>query len=1017
MIKSARTLVRTDYYIRIGHFCLTQGLFDAVHSPKYTTALMKHRRPAFTLLAFALRLLLLAALLLPSAAAPLHAQTAPANVQAIFNAMTAADRVGQLFVVTFNGSDAAADSAIAGLIRDFRIGGVLLSAANNNFRNTTPDGALADTPQQVARLTNQLQALAFDGSLPFEVSLAPQPEDLQALDTPPERGVTLPLLIGVSQDGNGYPGTSLRSGFSPLPGNMALGAGWSVSDAAAIGYVTGSELADVGVNLLLGPALDVLDNPRPDPATTLGVRSFGGNAYWVGRLGRAFIGGVHEGSAKRVATIAKHFPGQGSSDRAPENEVATIQKPAATLAEVEIAPFAAAARPGTLQDLLPGSDPPRRASTVTDGLQSTHIRYAGLQGNSENAPPISLAPQLTQELLDSPAFSDWHTTRAGVVMSDELGAPAVRRYYDPTLQSFPHRRVAQDALLAGNDLLLLARWSLDDSEATAIVNIKDTITFFQSKYTSDADFRRRVDAAVLRILTLKVRLYPELDLYSVLVDGEKLATRDLREDVGAQAARDAVTLLAPSNIELAQRLPTGPGPDDFILFISDARQVRECLSDDCPPFPLIAPTALQDIVFRLYEPSGRVAPERMASLTLAQLAAWLNPPEPAADGTPVAAVQPEQAAPSIAEPDIAALIAEADWIVFAILDNSPQAAGVAVMRQFLSEKPVSREQKRLVAIAYDAPYFLDATDIAKLTAYFAVYGHTQPLLEASMRVLFREWSPTGASPVDISALNYALSERLQPNPRQFIPMSLPDVRVQMGSNTFTAKVGDTLRVLAGPILDNNGRIVPDNTAASFKLKQRTDQFELPLGETRTLDGFAESSVVLERAGDYEVQVQSGQASGSLSLLLNILDSAQGEAQVAVATATPSPVPTETPAPTPAPTEIPAPTPVTEGDPSAGDDSNAGSRRVNAVTFALALAAVALVVLGVLRALRSRLTTRADGLRLSLWMASGGALAYLLYGLGWFPAANWLHSTLHSGGAALAALVGSLLPVLALRSKE
>ena len=78
-----------------------------------------------------------------------------------------------------------------------------------------------------------------------------------------------------------------QAGFTPLPSNMALGATWNTEDAAAAGNIVGSEMAAVGINLLLGPSLDVLDMPRPDPQTTLGVRSLGGNSFWVGRLGRA----------------------------------------------------------------------------------------------------------------------------------------------------------------------------------------------------------------------------------------------------------------------------------------------------------------------------------------------------------------------------------------------------------------------------------------------------------------------------------------------------------------------------------------------------------------------------------------------------------------------------------------------------------------------------------------------------------------------------------------------------------
>ena len=268
--------------------------------------------------------MLVCSLLLPAGAG--QAQPAPVDVQSILDAMTVADRVGQLFVVSFDGNDFASDSAIAELIRDYRIGGVAVSPANGNFRNVDPSGQPDNTPVQMARLANRLQALAFDGELSVRNALAPTTEDVQPLDVPDNRGVTLPLLVGVNQEGDGFPNSSLWSGFTPLPSAMALGATWNTQDAATVGRITGKELAQVGVNLLMGPSLDVLDRPRPDPSTSLGVRSLGGNPYWVGRLGRAYIGGVHEGSNGRVATVAKHFPGQGSSDRLPENEVPTIQK-------------------------------------------------------------------------------------------------------------------------------------------------------------------------------------------------------------------------------------------------------------------------------------------------------------------------------------------------------------------------------------------------------------------------------------------------------------------------------------------------------------------------------------------------------------------------------------------------------------------------------------------------------------------------------------------------------------------
>jgi hypothetical protein len=63
-----------------------------------------------------LLLVLVCSLLLPAGAG--QAQSTPVDVQSILDSMTVADRVGQLFVVSFDGNDFASDSAIAELIRD-----------------------------------------------------------------------------------------------------------------------------------------------------------------------------------------------------------------------------------------------------------------------------------------------------------------------------------------------------------------------------------------------------------------------------------------------------------------------------------------------------------------------------------------------------------------------------------------------------------------------------------------------------------------------------------------------------------------------------------------------------------------------------------------------------------------------------------------------------------------------------------------------------------------------------------
>ena len=238
------------------------------------------------------------------------------TIDEIFNALTPAERVGQLFMVSFDGSDIASDSDIAQLIQNYRVGGVFVSAKNENFTNE------AETPAQVLTITNGLQALAQEAPIITDTAqsqtVTPTPiVDASITTTLPltDSYAPLPLFIAVEHEGDGYPYTQIREGLTNIPSQMAIGATWNPENARLVGEVVGQEISLLGVNMLFGPSLDVLDNPRPDLGGSLGIRSFGGNPFWVQQMGEAYIRGIHQGSDHRLLTIATHFPGFGSSDR------------------------------------------------------------------------------------------------------------------------------------------------------------------------------------------------------------------------------------------------------------------------------------------------------------------------------------------------------------------------------------------------------------------------------------------------------------------------------------------------------------------------------------------------------------------------------------------------------------------------------------------------------------------------------------------------------------------------------
>ena len=899
--------------------------------------------------------------------------------------MTTADKVGQLFLVTFEGNATDATSDIARLIQVLRVGGVIISPANGNFVNDTT------APQQVLSLTTALQTLAFSPSMPLTITRTlpvtiTVPEESTGREssgavtlttvttfteiiTLPQQGI--PLLIAVAQEGDGYPYTALRGGFTTLPSNMAIGATWNESNAQTVGHIVGQELAAVGVNLLLGPSLDVLNEPWPRQGGNLGVRSFGGDPYWVGVMGRAYIRGVHEGSNGRVATVAKHLPGLGASDRSLEEEISTVDKSLTDLRLIELPPFFAVTQEQPLTD-------------TTDALMTAHIRYRGFQGNIRYVtPPISLHPQGLQEIMAQPELAPWRE-RGGVLVSDSLGVPAVRRYYSPDLSNFPHRQIALDAFLAGNDLLNLSRFSLDDSWDTQLRNIEDTILFFQDRYDTDEAFRMRVDQAVRRILALKHRICTDFTLSACLGHGALDQVGKSAAQV-AQIGQEAITLLYPSVEELTVRLPRPPRMDDQIVIFADARQVRDCPL--CPSTTILDPATLRETILRLYGPdaSGQVDPAHITAYTFDDLLRALGGENP----------------------DLEQAIREADWLVFAMLDYAPQDyPSSAALKQFLREWQVGLETQNIVVMAHEAPYYLDTTEVSKLTAYFGIYGKTEPFTDAAVRALFLEFVPPGRPPVTVSGVGYDLRIQLSPDPNQVISVLWADLppQVEATPQPVRLQVGDPLRIRTGPIVDHNGNPVPDGTLVTFHYTY-VDEGLGGLVQAPTVNGVAETTLTLEHAGVLEIRASSDPAMNSRPLqVIN-----EGETTT-IQTPTPTPTPTftPTPTPTPTPTATPTPTPTPTPPPPPPPQPRVGWPDLTLALAGIAAAGMVVVTAGRGARLQERVTYPFS--RLALLSAICGLIGYVYYSLG-LPGSRIVDTLSPGLRGLLVGFVGGLLPLV------
>lgn len=798
-----------------------------------------------------------------------------ARARSLLERMTPEERVGQLFVVSMQGTNINERSQIYDLITNYHIGGVMLLRANENFING-PTAAL-----EAYQLTSGLQAIEWQAALNPRVDTSGNRMDTQYV----------PLFIGMSQEGDSYPNDQLFNGVTALPSLMSIGATWNPTLARQVGVVMGREMEALGVNLYLGPSLDVLDLPQMESGDNLGVRTFGGDPYWVSKMGQAYIAGLHAGSSQRLAVIAKHFPGRGGSDRSPEEEIATVRKSLERLKQFELSPFFSVTGEAANPEM------------VTDGLLVSHIRYQGFQGNIRaTTKPVSFDKAALDLIMQEAPFASWRSA-GGLVVSDDLGSQAVRRFYETTGSPFDALQVAREAVYAGNDLLYVNRMVMSPDRDNYTTTVR-TLQFFAQKYRSDPEFARRIDVSVERILALKYRIYPDFDVDAVVPAEDHLemvgrspsSSASSGEDISFQVARQAVTLISPNVSELSNVLPDPPQARERIVFLTDVHYGQQC--NLCPEQVTLPVDGMQTAVLRLYGQQGtrQVSHSLMSSYSFSDLWKMMNG--------------------SVEVPTLEEDLLLADWVVVGMLKPDASRPDSDAFRRLLSNRPDLLRNKKVVVFAFNAPYYLDATDISKITAYYGVYGKTPAFVEVAARVLFQEVPVTGTLPVSVPGIGYDLINATSPDPNQVIPLFI-DPSVPNGTATpqatvgsgepLTFRVGDIIPLRTGIIYDHNRNTVPDNTPVSFLITVITENgtFNQQLDQVTT-DGVARLMYRIDQTGVLDIRVTSGQGATSDILRLNLTGGEAVPTFLAPPTQTPTPTPTATVTPTP--TETPTPTP-------------------------------------------------------------------------------------------------------------
>ncbi len=250
--------------------------------------------------------------------------------------MMSREKIGQLFMVGFDGTSVSAD--LSAFIKEYKPGGVILFSRN------------LESAEQIVELTNELQRCSPHS----------------------------PLLISIDQEGGRV--SRLPKGFTIFPPCDVLGRCNSSELAYAAAATIANELKAVGINMNMSPVLDVNSNPA-NPV--IGDRAFGTTPGPVCELGLATVKGLQD---NRVVACGKHFPGHGDTTVDSHKELPIVTAPRERLEQIEFPPFRHAAAHGVatmmtahvLYRALDDQRPATLSPTIIGKFLREELKYTGV---------------------------------------------------------------------------------------------------------------------------------------------------------------------------------------------------------------------------------------------------------------------------------------------------------------------------------------------------------------------------------------------------------------------------------------------------------------------------------------------------------------------------------------------------------------------------------------------------------------------------------------------------------------
>lgn len=210
-------------------------------------------------------------------------------VEAMLKTMTLEEKVGQLVIAGFYGTDI--DSVTEKIVTDAKVGGIIFFK-----RNIT-------TSAQIVKLLNSFK------------SLSPR----------------IPLFLSVDEEGGSV--SRLPDDLMNLPNARSFAKRNVLNITYDLGFAIGYALNQYGFNLNYAPIMDVVTNTA---TSAIGTRSFSADPAVVSEMGMLMARGME---SAHVISVVKHFPGLGNTTVDTHAGIPVLKTTLEQLHQLELAPY------------------------------------------------------------------------------------------------------------------------------------------------------------------------------------------------------------------------------------------------------------------------------------------------------------------------------------------------------------------------------------------------------------------------------------------------------------------------------------------------------------------------------------------------------------------------------------------------------------------------------------------------------------------------------------------------------